>query len=65
MEKQYLSFETLLQRWDLKSRQAIYHRINREPNFPKPVKFGPGMVRFDLDDIQAYEATKIAELQSQ
>ena len=60
MEKKYASFETLLSRWDLKSRQSIYDRMKREPDFPKPIKFGPGMVRFDLEEIERYEASKMA-----
>ena len=65
MKKHYLSFETLLDRWDLKSRQSIYARMTSDPDFPKPIKFGPGMVRFDLDDIEAYEARKAAAIAAQ
>jgi predicted DNA-binding transcriptional regulator AlpA len=61
VERQFVSMETLLKRWDLKSRQSIYARMKKEPDFPKPIKFGAGMTRFDLAEIEAYEAAKAAE----
>jgi predicted DNA-binding transcriptional regulator AlpA len=53
----YLTMPDLCARWSC-SHMLIERRLRDDPQFPKPVRFGPSAYahrRFLIDDIEAYE----------
>ncbi|MFC4671692.1 helix-turn-helix transcriptional regulator [Seohaeicola nanhaiensis] len=60
MTKTYISIADLSARQNT-SRRAIYDRIKADPTFPTPYKFSDKCTRFDLEEIEAWEASKRAK----
>lgn len=42
-------------------RTWTWRRLKADPKFPKPVKLSSGTTRWKLTDIEAWEASKLAE----
>ncbi|MEE4118307.1 MAG: AlpA family phage regulatory protein [Paracoccaceae bacterium] len=58
--KRYVSDQFLAERYS-KTRGTIWNWARGDTGFPKPVKLGPATTRWDLDEIEAWEARKAAE----
>lgn len=59
-KKRYVSVQFLAERYE-KTVGTIWRWARLEPDFPKPLKLGPATSRWDLDEIEAWEARKAAE----
>lgn len=58
MGKKYVTVKYLMERYDV-SRETIY-KYMREYDFPKQVKLTPGAARWVLEDVEAWEQSRVA-----
>ena len=58
LPKKYVSVKFLEERYGV-NRTTIYKYMN-EYNFPKQIKLTPGATRWDLAEVEAWEAERIA-----
>ena len=56
--KRFVSVKFLEQRYDV-NRATIYKYMN-EYGFPKQIKLTPGAARWDLAEVEAWEANRLA-----
>jgi predicted DNA-binding transcriptional regulator AlpA len=57
--KIYLTTAQLRKRWGGCSHMFIERRMKSDPKFPRPVKLGGRVRLFDLNQIEAYERSRI------
>lgn len=58
-ETVYLSDRAVARRYDV-SRATIWRWTNTDPAFPKPIKLGPSITRWRLDELVHWEAGRAA-----
>ncbi len=52
--ERFVSFREIMSLVNVRSRNAIYRRIARDPSFPKPLDCGFGRVRFARREVLAW-----------
>ncbi|MTH66745.1 helix-turn-helix transcriptional regulator [Paracoccus shanxieyensis] len=58
MERKFVSVKFLTERYEC-SRETIY-KYMRDYGFPQQIKLTPGSARWDLAEVEAWEAARVA-----